>query len=453
MAPSPESPSRPSAAPEEAEPSTAPAEAPPPELSRGRRRLFGLVAVVLGLLFVVAVGEIVVRAQCEIDADGNWHYRGRKRIISPRHLPQESIRRSVEKYEFEGKSSFTWDPLVGWLYRPDLDDPQHHVNEQGIRLAVGDARTVPAQPPAGRLRVAAFGDSYTFGSQVTHEQSWPQVMAAELAAAGRPAEVLNFGVPGHGTGQAYLRWQTAGQDFHPDVVLFGFTAENLYRMVNIGRWFYTGSPVDFFSKPRFVPEGDGLRLLNQPCVPPAELPEWYHTFDQNPLAPHEYHYDPADYEAHWYNHSRFLSMMIDSCYRKHHRWVERPELYDPEGEIVSLWRAIVGRFRREVEAAGGRFVVVHLPRSRGMKQIDAGEPLYYAEFLALVKEEFETVCPQRRMLERQKEGESIKDSFFRKHYNPFGNRVVGEHVARQLRDRDLLPAPAAREPVSDPPGA
>ena len=61
--------------------------------------------------------------------------------------------------------------------------------------------------------------------------------------------------------QAFLRWKTLGRKYSPDIVLFGFQAENVNRNVNMLRAFYVAGTGIPFSKPRFILSNEG-RLRN-----------------------------------------------------------------------------------------------------------------------------------------------------------------------------------------------
>jgi len=81
--------------------------------------------------------------------------------------------------------------------------------------------------PSGVLRIAATGDSFTFGQGVEEDEAFVQVAGARLREEGLPAEVLNFGVPGHATPQsvALIRERVVPTD--PDVVLVNVFANDL----------------------------------------------------------------------------------------------------------------------------------------------------------------------------------------------------------------------------------
>lgn len=83
-----------------------------------------------------------------------------------------------------------------------------------------------AKPP-GTLRVAAVGDSFTFGQGVEMEHAFVSVAEASLAAEGRAVQMLNFAVPGHGTPQAVAQVRHRAVHFDPDVVLLAVFPNDL----------------------------------------------------------------------------------------------------------------------------------------------------------------------------------------------------------------------------------
>jgi len=101
---------------------------------------------------------------------------------------------------------------TGWRTR--IAPTTFRTNRFGAR---GPDFAVPAEP--GVLRIAAVGDSFTFGQGVEEDEAFGQVMARALQARGIPAEVLNFGVPGHSTPQEVALVRHKVLATQPDVVL------------------------------------------------------------------------------------------------------------------------------------------------------------------------------------------------------------------------------------------
>lgn len=109
---------------------------------------------------------------------------------------------------------------TGWLWKVP---PSHiSINAQGIR-----GPTFPQEPPRDRLRIAALGDSFTFGQGVELAEAFPSVLGRELTSAGLPAEVLNFGVPGHATPQEVALVEDRVAATRPDLVLIHVFANDM----------------------------------------------------------------------------------------------------------------------------------------------------------------------------------------------------------------------------------
>ncbi len=109
---------------------------------------------------------------------------------------------------------------TGWLWKVP---PSHiSINDQGNR---GPSWT--PEPAPGVLRIAALGDSFTFGQGVELQESFPAVMGRELAAADLPNEVINFGVPGHATPQEVALVEDRVAAAKPDLVLIHVFANDM----------------------------------------------------------------------------------------------------------------------------------------------------------------------------------------------------------------------------------
>lgn len=113
-------------------------------------------------------------------------------------------------------------------------------------------------PQEGTLRIACFGDSFVFCDDEKDEDTWENYLENSVGNL----EVLNFGVPGYGMVQAYLRYLKDGLRFFPNIIFtnrvmwsdYRDTVNYLYRInKNLMR-------VEFYRvKTRFK---DGL-LLNE----------------------------------------------------------------------------------------------------------------------------------------------------------------------------------------------
>jgi lysophospholipase L1-like esterase len=163
-------------------------------------------------------------------------------------------------------SFYVADTTAGWSYRPgatgEFVGPRPYpityrsyvrINSLGLR---GPELTAV---PAGGVRVLALGDSWTSGLEVAENETYPAVAAGLLSTRlGVPVQVINAGVRGYGTDQAWLLYRERLKRLHPDVVLYYYTGiagrnVTLHQMRRV------------FAKPAFVLGADNnLHLIGQP---------------------------------------------------------------------------------------------------------------------------------------------------------------------------------------------
>jgi lysophospholipase L1-like esterase len=83
-----------------------------------------------------------------------------------------------------------------------------------------DVEVQPRRPE--EIRVECIGDSFTFGHGVRMREAYPKVLEELLQSRlRRPVSVLNAGVPGYGTDQAYRAFLRSARVLAPDLVLAG----------------------------------------------------------------------------------------------------------------------------------------------------------------------------------------------------------------------------------------
>lgn len=111
-------------------------------------------------------------------------------------------------------------PYTGWLLR--VPPTRLRTNTWGAR----GPEPANLKDPR-RLRVIALGDSFTFGQGVEEHEAFPMIAADRLELAGRPVELLDFGVPGHGTPQSVALLEHRLAPLAPDVVLLSVFANDL----------------------------------------------------------------------------------------------------------------------------------------------------------------------------------------------------------------------------------
>lgn len=95
----------------------------------------------------------------------------------------------------------------------------------GVPVRINSLGMRDDEPLAGEdvLRVAALGDSYTFGFGVHAEQAWPHRLEQLLDRGGRARhDVLNLGVGGYSTRDEALVLEHKALPLHPRVVVLAY---------------------------------------------------------------------------------------------------------------------------------------------------------------------------------------------------------------------------------------
>jgi len=162
--------------------------------------------------------------------------------------------------EWTGKYA-TYHPTRGWAVIPDLKNMTPfgkgkfvNSNSKGLR---GITEYEYARTP-GKQRILVLGDSFTFGTDVSDDETY----ADDLEAALPNTEVLNLGVQGYGQDQMLLYLKEEGVKYHPDVVILGYLNMDTYR--NLWKFFA-------FAKPKFDMTPNGLQLTNVPVPTPEQV--------------------------------------------------------------------------------------------------------------------------------------------------------------------------------------
>jgi hypothetical protein len=180
-------------------------------------------------------------------------------------FPHPSVRPLTEdqtgliKKMFENQLQYVaHSPSLGWTIKPNAKAVAglYTTNSQGVRAD----ETFDPIPKSDILRIAAFGDSFTHADDVPNADAW----TTRLSQLVPNLEVLNFGVPGYGVDQAFLRYQQDGAVFQPHIVLIGFMSDDIHRHVNVFRPFLLSDTSLPLAKPRYALKDNRLVLLPNP---------------------------------------------------------------------------------------------------------------------------------------------------------------------------------------------
>jgi hypothetical protein len=161
-------------------------------------------------------------------------------------------------YEFD-----VYDASKGWISKPDIRDMQVfgdkvlNTNAHGFR---GKKDYSYSNNPE-KIRIVILGDSFTFGDEVSDHETYSYYLQEMIPQA----EIINLGVHGYGHDQMLILLGEEGIRYSPDLIILGFLPIDMSRNV-----------LNFrdFAKPKFVLDGEALRLTGSPVPTPEEVLKW-----------------------------------------------------------------------------------------------------------------------------------------------------------------------------------
>jgi len=220
-------------------------------------------------------------------------------------------------------------------------------------------------------RIALIGDSMTFSVKLPYEESWGRQLEIELGPS--KFQVLNFGVPGYGVDQAYLRYQHDVRRWRPKITILAFVADDLLRNLVVYNFLRSPGTAWFPSKPRFVLRDNHLTALNIP-VPQAEEIFSTRTVRALPFVEYDWFYKWTEWERpNWQFFQRsYLFRLVTAIYPLSE--LQRNDTNPAALEAVSS--EIFRSFIRLVRADGAIPMVVYLPSRDELAHYPLNPPGY-----------------------------------------------------------------------------
>ncbi len=343
---------------------------------------------------------------------------------------------TLEKMGAEPTGNWVFDRELGWTWRASRvsEDGLYATNALGAR---GPREYGPA-PAAGTRRVLTFGDSFTYCDEVGPADTFQ----TQLEALEPGLEVLNFGVSGYGTDQAWLRYRRVGRELGAEVVCLGLMLENIGRNVNRYRPLWATRTGVCVTKPRFVLDGrGGLELVPQPYATRDEL------------------------------HAAILDGSVLERVAEHEYWLGRPTVptgklsglmrlgagflayrersparlwSDPAGEPFLVTLAVLEHFRREALADGARLAPVLLfPSKEDLARYALRDRPYWTELLAELERRgipcVNLIEPLAARARQTRDTRGALRLYEGGHLSQAGNAIVASTLQEWLRKHDDPP--------------
>ena len=238
-------------------------------------------------------------------------------------------------------------PSLGWGPAVDADG---RVTRLSPREDPGFAATAPAC-------VSAYGDSFTAGSEVENDRTYPHDLGIGLGC-----RVANYGVHGYGSDQSVMLFRAQRHLDTAPVVVLGHVSENVLRNVNQYRQLlYPGQGEELAFKPSFTVQDGELRQRPVPVNSEADVeaferdPDVFLPFDafrSRPLRSFPYSFALARWLlADFHVRARLLDVPRHATF------------YSPDhpSHAFALTVAILRAFASEASGEGRRPIVLLIP--------------------------------------------------------------------------------------------
>lgn len=265
---------------------------------------------------------------------------GLLRLFSPRF-------KYAADSQYEASATRIWTRLPNTRYvrpHPDTGAPHPVIHNN---LGLHQHRNFPPEALQEAANVAFFGDSFVENLRLPAACAFTEPLDYLLNLSGRRCNVLNFGVDGYGTDQAYLAYREfPARDRLSDV--FYVFCSNDVRNIRESHLFDLAPDGALVARPA-RPTSWGVRLLSRFHLTYLVI-QVYDTvanrsrdrLDLPAFIEHERHKQSADL------------LRMENDFRENRT---SPEL----AATLRLMEAILRRWQQEVESHGGRFHVVILP--------------------------------------------------------------------------------------------
>lgn len=350
----------------------------------------------------------------------------------PQIVSTANVHKDKNKFSVVGSRMFH--SSLGWDYPPDIiyqdiDNITYHHGSLGERLTCTSYQNT---------LMATYGDSFTYCANARDDCTWQTFLAKRLNQ-----NVLNFGVGGYGTDQAVLKHELQNQ-IHTKIVVLCILPENINRVVNIYRPFYTYNDPLKLTKPIFVKKDGKLILVPNPIQSIDDIHKLDDPKFMKELAKYDYWYQLdqklPDFSFPWIVslfHWRdavlnqigvSLPSGTRAFLKPHYPW----NLFD-EDYPFSVMRHLVDRFVTNALARGSFPIIVIMPHKDYVQEsMDYGinRVSRLVDYLTVQKYSFVDAV---QIIADMKPSKSKLEKMYQGHATAEGNQVLADILFSRLR--------------------
>jgi hypothetical protein len=318
---------------------------------------------------------------------------------------------SIQRYQYQ-----FFDPVLGWSFREETTAFPYAAFD-----ATG-ARVDSVEGPTGRI--AAYGDSFTFGEGAGNDETWPHFLAEALEVP-----VANYGVAGYGPDQALLRLKGhLANGGVPQIAIIGVLSENIARVVNVWRSAYAGSETLNFKPILLVDDGAPPQWLPNPLEAPIGVGAVRQAIEKSQS--HDF----------WLEHNRhrppkprfpYLLSAIESFAYFGFESVRWQDLWQKERPQRVL-AAIIDEFVLVSEEYSFLPILVMIPMGDDLRLRERGEPPTYERMLGELRDQYQGRLTVVDILDESFEASRFHLRPFQGHSSQYGNRAIASAILANL---------------------
>ncbi len=323
---------------------------------------------------------------------------------------------------------------LGWTVKPGGDNELYRANAYGFRTLN------PLKNSGPSATIATYGDSFVHGDEVQNTETWQE----QARALNSQLHILNFGVPGYGTDQSYLKYKTTASQWKPDIAVLGFMSDNLKRNVNTFRPFYAPRTQFPMAKPRFELISDGLQLIPNPL--PERL-DYQQLLDQQQetllrLSAHDYFYG-FTYKPSVLDRSSIIKLLriLHLFYTNPRPAIFKNNTFNPASPAWQVTQKILEAFHQSVRANSSTPVILIFPTYDELNRYQhrPDHPRKHQLLLELCQRNQWHCLDLTDALLSAASGSKL-DTLFApgRHYSPSGNAVVARTFVEFLKKNQLI---------------
>jgi hypothetical protein len=329
------------------------------------------------------------------------------------------------------------DAWLGWDRRPfEIKEATNLAGETYVMSYGADgARIDPMRHDVSLI--STYGDSFTAGDEVNDDQTWQYYLEQLIGH-----DVKNYGVPGYGIGQSYLKFQS-----HLDtgrvtpISMLVIYSNDLKRVVNNFRGYLNlGGPGKLSFKPSYrlldgeirffpiPPLDDSMTLDDLQALAMESSKNDYLMTEERlyfvPQFPYSYQVLKALPKIGKKIHAQFRAVSVDESI-----WSTQ------EGDLIA--NHIIKEFYTAARDGGSIPIVLFIPNVKKWKRGRARPPYY--EIRERLKESGHKSPIMIDIYDAEFDESRFSILPFQGHSSPYGNKIIAAHIASKLKELNLVP--------------